>query len=430
MKDKETDDNGAVPRSDLVVCVHGLGYVGLPTAAILANSGYKVRGFDVNPELRTELRSGEISLDEQDLARFVERALEDGLTVVDEVKPADFHLICVPTPYNKDLDTTNLSYVEEAAETVANMLREGDTVVLESTVPPGTTAEKLREILERSGLSAENDFLLGYSPETVLPGNTLTELRENDRLVGTVAGRPHNKIVSLYDSFVSGDLRTTDATTAEFVKLIQNAYRDVNIAFANEVAKLAHEFDIVSRDSISLANNHRRVDILRPGPGVGGHCIPIDPLFLKHGNDVPMLIETARRVNDEMVGFVTGLLTEALGDLGGKKIALLGVAYKGGVGDTRMSPALSLTDTLRSKGAEVRLTDPYVDVDDIEEKSLSLEEAVEDTDATVLVTDHPEYGALDPNLFVKLMRGNIVVDTRDMIDTERWGDSGFEVHSI
>ncbi|MFC5279720.1 nucleotide sugar dehydrogenase [Halorubrum rubrum] len=413
------------------ICVHGLGYVGLPTAAVLANSGYEVYGFDADPDHRSDLMKGSFDIEEPDLDRFVRRALKDGLRIVSQPQEAEFHVICVPTPYDKDLDRTDLSYVEAAGEAVAAELREGDVVILSSTVPPGTTAGRLRDVVERSGLSASEDFVLGYSPETVLPGNTLTELRENDRIVGTVGGQPTDRLVALYDSFVSGDIRTADATTAEFVKLIQNAYRDTNIAFANEIAKLAHEFGIDSREAIAMANEHPRVEILRPGPGVGGHCIPIDPLFLNHNNDIPMLIETARRVNDGMPEFVAELLSAALGDLEGMRVALLGVAYKGGVSDVRETPSFVIAEGLLERGVdELRLTDPYVNSDDIGYELSSLEESLDEVDAAVLVTDHPEYGALSPQTFADRMSGDVIVDTRAMLDMDRWEAAGFDVYQV
>ncbi|SDF04734.1 UDP-N-acetyl-D-mannosaminuronic acid dehydrogenase [Halorubrum xinjiangense] len=418
-------------ETDPRICVHGLGYVGLPTAAVLANSGYEVYGFDADPAHRSDLKQGSFDIEEPDLDRFVRRALEDGLTIVSEPQDAEFHIICVPTPYDKNLDRTDLSYVEAAGEAVAEQLREDDTVILSSTVPPGTTAGRLRDVIEASGFSASEEITLGYSPETVLPGNTLTELRENDRIIGTVGGQPTDRIVALYDSFVSGDIRTADATTAEFVKLIQNAYRDTNIAFANEIAKLAHEFEIDSRGAIAMANKHPRVEILRPGPGVGGHCIPIDPLFLNHNNDIPMLIETARRVNDGMPEFVIELLSAALGDLEGVKVALLGVAYKGGVSDVRETPSFVIAEGLLERGIdELRLTDPYVDSDDIDYELSSVEECLDKVDAAVLATDHPEYGALSPKMFVNHMRGNVIVDTRAMLDEDRWETAGFDMYQV
>lgn len=417
--------------SGQTVCVHGLGYVGLPTAAMLANSEYSVLGFDADTERRAELASGNVNFDEEDLKRFVERALADGLAIVEDLQPADFHLICVPTPFDREQNRTDLGYVEAAGNAIADVLRDGDTVVLESTVPPGTTTGQLRPILERSGRSASRDFTLAFSPETVLPGNTLSELRENDRIVGGVETTMVPDVVALYRTFVTGDIRTTDATTAEFVKLIQNAYRDVNIAFANEVARLAHEFGINSRGAIKLANEHPRVDILDPGPGVGGHCIPIDPLFLNYGNDIPLLIETARAVNDGMVGFIVELLSAALEPLDGSTIGLLGVAYKGGVADTRESPSLRLEDRLLEAGvSDVRLTDPYVEPESTAFDVLPLEDAIEGTDAVVLVTDHPEYGALSPEAFANNMSGRVVVDTRAILDIDRWEWDGFDVYQV
>ena len=413
------------------VCVHGLGYVGLPTAAILANAGYEVYGFDVDPEHRRRLENQAFTFEEPDLERFVNRALDDGLTVVGDAEPAEFHVICVPTPYDEDLDRTDLSYVTAVGERISELLRRGDTVILSSTVPPGTTAGTLTEIVEREGLSTSEDVVLGYSPETVLPGNTLEELRENDRLVGTVGGREPDRIVALYESFVTGDVRVTDATTAEFVKLIQNAYRDVNIAFANEVARLADEFGIDSRDSITLANTHPRVDILRPGPGVGGHCIPIDPLFLNQGNDISVLIEAARTVNDGMVGFVEELLDAALGDVHDATITVLGVAYKGGVADTRKSPAFALIDRLVEAGVdEIRVTDPYVDECELDLEVTPLEHGLEGSDAAVLVTDHPEYRTFDPGTFADRMDGRVIVDTRGLLDEDRWSTAGFDIYQV
>lgn len=413
------------------ICVHGLGYVGLPTAAMFANSGYEVTGYDTDAEHRGSLENRDFSFEEPDLERFVDRALSDGLTIIGEPGPADVHVICVPTPYDKDINSTDLSAVQDAGVTIAESLRQGDTVILSSTVPPGTTDRLLGEVIEGEGWTITEDVLLGFSPETVIPGNTMTELRENDRLVGTVGGRSADRIVALYDSFVSGDIRTTDATTAEFVKLLQNSYRDVNIAFANEIAKLAHEFGIDSRESIRLANHHPRVDILRPGPGVGGHCIPIDPLFLTHGNDIPMLIETARMVNDGMPGFVIELVSAALGDLEGKSVTLLGVAYKGGVADVREAPSCELRSELLDRGVEkVQLIDPYVDDEHVPYELSSLEAGLNETDAAVLVTDHPEYGALSPEVFADRMRGNVMIDTRAMLDRNRWETAGFDVYQV
>ncbi|MEF8937590.1 MAG: nucleotide sugar dehydrogenase, partial [Halovenus sp.] len=261
------------------VCVHGLGYVGLPTAAMLANYGHDVFGYDANETVRAELRDAETPFDEPGLRAFLTQALEsDKLEISDEVVPAKYQIICVPTPFDETEKTADLSYIKQVGRAVAPVLREGDTVILESTVPPGTTVEELQPLLEESGLVAGEDFALAHSPETVLPGNIITELRENNRIVGGVNAVSAESAVRLYDSFVNGRIRKTcDPTVAEFVKLIQNTSRDTNIALANEIARLAHDYGIDSRETIELANEHPRVDILQPGPvdaGPLGRNIP------------------------------------------------------------------------------------------------------------------------------------------------------------
>jgi UDP-N-acetyl-D-mannosaminuronic acid dehydrogenase len=289
----------------------------------------------------------------------------------------------------------------------------------------------LRPILEESGLIAGEDFSLAFSPETVLPGNILTELRENDRHVGYVGEDIPAEIIALYESFVEGEIHTTDATTAEFVKLIQNAYRDTNIAFANETAKLAYEHEIDSREAIQLANDHPRVDILSPGPGVGGHCLPIDPLFLnQNDNGRAEFIETARDVNDSMPSFVTELLLDALGSIEGSQIAVLGVAYKGGVDDTRHSPGLALIEHLSGagNGISVAASDPRVENAMV--PLVPLETAVDGADAIVLVTDHPEYEDLNPEHIGAAMAQRLLVDTRAMLDRDRWEAAGFTVRRV
>ncbi|WP_144920720.1 nucleotide sugar dehydrogenase [Halorubrum salsamenti] len=425
------------------VCVHGLGYIGLPTAAMLANSGHDVRGYDVDEGLVATLRGGDVSLNEPGLSEFVSRALDGGgLTVVDEVRPAEYHLVCVPTPFDEAERRADLEYIRAASRAIRPVLREGDTVILESTVPPGTTASQMRPILEESGLSADDEFGLAHCPETVLPGNIIAELRANDRIVGGMTDEATAASVALYESFVDGEIRTTDGpTTAEFVKLIQNTFRDVNVGLANEIARLAHDYGIDSREAIEMANGHPRVNLLRPGPGVGGHCLPIDPWFLGDGSDNLDLIAAARRVNDGMVGFVVELLEELLPELDGKRVAVFGAAYKGNVDDTRMSPGLKLARELQhgSKqlkpatdgGAgrvEVAVHDPYV-----EDPTLNLEDAttaVTGAHALVITTDHDEFEELDPNRLAERMAESNVVDTKGILDADRWRQAGFSVRRV
>ncbi|GAA0522536.1 UDP-N-acetyl-D-mannosaminuronic acid dehydrogenase [Halorubrum aquaticum] len=432
------------------VCVHGLGYIGLPTAAMLANSGHDVRGYDVDDELVASLRDGDVGLDEPGLADFVARALDDGsLTIVDEVRPAEYHLVCVPTPFDAAERRADLAYVRAASRAIRPVLREGDTVVLESTVPPGATRSQMRPILEESGLSADGDFGLAHCPETVLPGNIIAELRANDRIVGGMTDAATASSVALYESFVDGEIRVTDGpTTAEFVKLIQNTARDVNVGLANEIARIAHDYGIDSREAIEMANGHPRVDILRPGPGVGGHCLPIDPWFLGEGSDALDLISTARRVNDGMVGFVVELLRELVSELHGKRIAVLGAAYKGNVDDTRMSPGLALARELQhgpeatapatdggvseaknvSRATSVAVHDPHVADATLDLRDLG--DATRDADAIAVVTDHDEFADLDPVELAGRMAEPNVVDATGILELDRWRDAGFSVRRV
>ncbi len=427
------------------VCVHGLGYIGLPTAAVLATHDHRVYGYDVNPEIRSMLRAGEVHLAEPGLGATVRSAVDAGrLAVVDDVRPADYHVICVPTPFDEATRTADLEYVEAAGAAIADHLRSGDTVVLESTVPPGTTESVLVPLLEACGLAVDEEVRVAHCPETVLPGDVLAELGANDRIVGGVDAAACASAARLYDSFVDAEIRTVpDPTVAEFVKLIQNTYRDANIAIANEFARLAADYGVDTRDAIALANRHPRVDILQPGPGVGGHCLPVDPWFLGHGSDELDLVAAARRVNDGMTGFVVELLSEALGDLADRKIAILGAAYKGDVADTRASPGLKLARELRhadrtlapmtADGGAVEppdvavhdphVTDPTLDLTD-------LETATDGADALVVATDHAEYAALDPGAVGERMRGTTAVDTKGVLERAVWRRAGFTLRRI
>lgn len=425
------------------VCVHGLGYVGLPTAALLANNGHDVAGFDVDESVVERLEREEVRVGEPDLQAYIETAIDGGrLVPTDEVVPADYHLVCVPTPLDFQSETADLSYVRSAAEGIAGVLRPGDTVILESTVPPGTTEGPVREVLERSGLTAGEEFHLAYSPETVLPGNILQELRENDRFVGGIDGESTQRAFELYDPCIDGTVnRAPDAATAEFVKLVQNAYRDLNIGFANELAKVARDYGVDTRTAIELANRHSRVDILQPGPGVGGHCLPVDPLFLAHGSDSVDLIRKGREVNDSMAGFVVDLVEEHFGTLVDKRLAILGIAYKGGVDDTRNSPGLRLARAFRDaavepepavtdggrSSVETRLHDPHVDDEDGVIGLVDMGTALDGADAIVVTADHEEYRQLDPHEAGERMRDRLLVDTKGLLDADRWRSAGFDV---
>ncbi len=415
------------------VCVLGLGYIGLPTAATLATHGLSVLGVDVNERVLSTLRDGGIHLHEPGLNTLVQASLKSGnLTVAACPEPSDVFIIAVPTPIHDD-KSPDLSAVSAAAEAIVPHLRAGNLVLLESTSPPGTTANLVAPILEQSGLRAGSDFHLAYSPERVLPGQILSELLENARVIGGIDRASAEAGRDLYGVFVRGEIVLTDSTTAEMVKLMENAYRDVNIAIANEFAQLADHFGVDVWEAIQIANLHPRVNILAPGPGVGGHCISVDPWFLVHGgSECAPLICTARSVNDGQPRFVVELIRRALGDLDGKRVAVLGLAYKRDVDDLRESPAIEVARLLGEAGAVVQAFEPHKPGVSIlgEETARSLAATVRDSEAIVLLTAHREFRELTPQALIELSPARIVIDCVRVWDSELWRAHGFRMYKL
>jgi UDP-N-acetyl-D-mannosaminuronic acid dehydrogenase len=383
---------------------------------------------DINPKVVETLASGEIHIHEPGLRTLVQAALKSGkLTISHQPSQADAFIIAVPTPIleNKDAD---LSYVTAATESILPYLRAGNLVMLESTSPPRTTIDLVAPILAFSGLKAGEDFYLAYTPERVLPGQILRELIENARVIGGVNTESAEMGRDLYASFVRGEIILTDATTSEMVKLMENTYRDVNIAIANEFSRLADRFGVDVWEAIALANRHPRVNILRPGPGVGGHCISVDPWFLvQAAPEITPLIGTARQVNDSQPRFVLELIRRAIGQLEGKSIAILGLAYKPDVDDLRESPALEVARLLQDCGARVSAYEPY------QKETLlpglvtgtSLEATIHDADALVLLVPHTPLINLSPEDISSLTRARIVVDGVNGWEAESWTGAGF-----
>ena len=415
------------------LCVLGMGYIGLPTACTFASNGLGVIGVDVNRRVVEVLRNGEIHIQEPGLRALVQAAFGSGnLRVAEHPEPADAFVIAVPTPIRDD-KRADLSAVRAAAEAIAGQLRPGNLVVLESTSPPRTTVDVLAPILERSGLRAGTDFYLAYSPERVLPGQILRELIENARVIGGINRASAEAGRDLYAVFVRGEILLTDATTAEMVKLMENTYRDVNIAVANEFARLAERFGVDVWEAIALANRHPRVDILRPGPGVGGHCISVDPWFLvEAAPDETALIRQARDVNDEQPGRVVARLRSALDGLAGKKLAVLGLAYKADVDDLRESPALEVAARLAAEGASVQTYEPNAPSVTAAgaRAAASLEAALEGADALILLVDHRALAQLPPAQAASRMRGRVVFDSRGVLPRAAWEQAGFTVHVL
>jgi len=416
------------------ICVLGLGYIGLPTASTFASHGIQVTGVDVNPEVVHTLQNGALHIYEPGLRTLVQAALRSGnLLIRQQPEPADAFIIAVPTPFHAD-KRADLGFVISAAESIVPHLRRGNLVVLESTSPPRTTADVVRPILERCGLKAGEDFYLAYSPERVLPGQILRELIENARVIGGIDPASAQAGRDLYATFVRGEIFMTDATTAEMVKLMENTYRDVNIAIANEFARLADRFGVDVWEATRIANLHPRVKILNPGPGVGGHCISVDPWFLvEAAPDLTPLIRTARQVNDAQPRFVVDLVRRALqGTLSGYTIAALGLSYKPDVDDLRESPAIEVARLLQEGGAQVLAFEPYKPDAEIPELTLApnLAAAIQDADVLLLLVGHTQLRKIDPVEVAQLTPARVVVDTVGGWPREAWEALGFRVYQI
>jgi len=426
------------------ICVLGLGYIGLPTASTFATHGIKVVGVDVNQRVVETLQNGEIHIHEPGLRTLVQAALKSGnLEICDLPEEADAFMIAVPTPFKQQAASdrlpansyplADLSYVTNAAEAIVPYLRRGNLVVLESTSPPRTTEDILVPILEKSGLKAGFDFHLAYSPERVLPGQILRELIENARVIGGIDPASAQAGHDLYATFVRGEIIQTTATTAEMVKLMENTYRDVNIAIANEFARLAERFDIDVWEAIALANRHPRVEILRPGPGVGGHCISVDPWFLvEAAPDLTPLIHTARDVNDAQPAHVVERIRRAAGGLKQKRIAVLGLAYKPDVDDLRESPAIEVARLLLEAGAEVISYEPFKVDSQIPgiPAAPSLEATLQGSDILVILVAHTPFKNLTPAEVTALTEARIVVDTVNIWDPTLWEPAGFRISCL
>ena len=379
------------------ICVIGLGYIGLPTAALLANNGYNVHGVDVIKATVDTINQGKIHIVEPGLEDFVKKAVDNGKLKAD-IRPtkSDVFIIAVPTPFREGF-VPNLDYVISACKSIAPFVKSGDIVVLESTSPVGTT-EKIGEILKDSGVNVSEIFI-AHCPERVLPGKILHELVQNDRIVGGLTLEATRKTADFYKTFVKGEILQTDARTAEMAKLTENSFRDVNIAFANELSILCDKFCINVWELISLANRHPRVNILSPGCGVGGHCIAVDPWFIVHagGNDAK-LIKTAREVNNYKMQWVVEKIKNAALKFeleSGKKpkIACLGLAFKPDIDDLRESPAVLVARDLMQAEFDILAVEPNIKSHkDFE--IINYEKAIDIADIVVFLVAHKEFKAL------------------------------------
>lgn len=425
------------------ICVIGLGYIGLPTATTFAKHGVQVLGVDINPNIVETLNVGKIHIHEPGLPEALSEVIQTGkFTASTKVEEADAFIIAVPTPFKENEFGTyqNIQYkladmraVISATESIVPYLKTGNLVILESTSPPQTTVNLVAHLLQKSGLQAGSDFHLCYSPERVLPGQIMKELVENARVVGGITKESAQAGNDLYSIFVKGEIRQTDATTAEMVKLMENTHRDVNIAIANEFSRLADKLGVNVWEAISLANLHPRIKILSPGPGVGGHCISVDPwFFVEAAPELTPLIYHSRQVNDAQPSFVVEKVKQALGSLKNKKIAALGLAYKPDVDDLRESPANEVIHLLQNEGAQVKAWEPFkpnANLNGINMAS-SFDDAIQDADLILLLVKHTEFTKLNPKEIAKKTKAKIALDTVNAWKTDEWQNAGFEVFKL
>jgi UDP-N-acetyl-D-mannosaminuronic acid dehydrogenase len=421
-------ENSGMKRIDKVAVI-GLGYIGLPTAAILATNGINVVGVDVNQKTVDAVNRGEVPFVEPDLGVHVAGAVSQGyLSASTETPVADAYIVAVPTPFRSDR-SADLSYIEAAARGIAPRLQGGELIVLESTSPPRTTRHlgniilELRPDLSLDGANGKPAILLAHCPERVLPGRVMIELVTNDRIVGGLTREAGEVAKELYATFCLGEILITDAITAEMSKLVENAFRDVNIAFANELSVISDQVGIDVWELIRLANHHPRVNILQPGPGVGGHCIAVDPWFIvAEAPEHSKLIRQAREVNDAKPGWVANKVISALDDrTESAEVAVLGLAFKANIDDLRESPAIQIAADLadRLPNRRINVVEPHVEDlpkhlsgrDNVE--LLAVDVALERSSIVLLLVDHDQFKLLDKELF----RGKAVIDTRGVLQS-------------
>lgn len=383
-----------IVKNDTRVSVLGLGYIGLPTAALLAHSGFLTSGYDTNPSVVDTVNRGKIHIVEEGLEEWVSSSIENGmLSASRQPQPADIYIVCVPTPFkvsSEGFKEPDITYVEAAIRSIAPIIKNGDLIILESTSPVGTT-DYILELI-RQNTSGVEDVYVAYCPERVLPGNILNEIVSNDRIIGGVDVKSTTRAAKFYRSFVSGNVLETNSKVAELCKLSENAFRDVNIAFANELSMVCETLSVDVWELISLANRHPRVNILKPGVGVGGHCIAVDPWFIvSSAAESTQLIKTARAVNDSKPQWVISQIEREVSRFEGiPKIACLGLSFKPDIDDFRESPALYIVDRLLDMGHLVSVVEPNVATLQNYDK-IELEDAISACDIIVVLVRHKEF---------------------------------------
>ncbi|TBX82476.1 nucleotide sugar dehydrogenase [Bacillus mycoides] len=398
------------------ICVIGLGYIGLPTSAVFAKHGAEVVGVDINSEVVDKLNRGEIHIEEPGLGEVVKEAINEGLLRASLTpEEADAFIIAVPTPNQKDEHKScDLTGVLTAVKKIIPYIKKDNVLIVESTIAPRSMNDYVQPLIEEAGFVVGKDIFLVHCPERVLPGKIMNEIVYNNRIVGGITPTCAQKAAQVYGMFVQGEIVKTDAKTAEMSKLMENTFRDVNIALSNELAKVCNTLEINVLDVIEMANKHPRVNIHQPGPGVGGHCLAVDPYFIiAKAPELTNIIQMSRDTNISMPSYVVENVGKLLKGIEKPKVAVFGVTYKGNTDDMRESPALEVIDLLREQGYEVAIHDPYIQASFF--KTLSSEEALEAADLLIVLTDHSEFSSMDYNKLAAKMRQPLLFDTRNCI---------------
>ncbi|MFJ7755458.1 nucleotide sugar dehydrogenase [Peribacillus muralis] len=407
------------------ICTLGLGYIGLPTSLMFAKHGVDVVGVDIHPDIISNLNLGRLHLEEPGLEEVLHEVLDSGKFQA-SLRPeyADVFIVAVPTPNNNDMQKScDLTHVAEATASILPFIRKGNIIIIESTIAPRSMDDHIRPMIEMTGLTIGKDIFLVHCPERVLPGRILEELVHNNRIVGGITETCSYKGSLVYQTFVKGEIIQTDAKTAEMSKLMENTFRDVNIALANELAKVCFELDINVLDVISMANKHPRVNLHQPGPGVGGHCLAVDPYFVvAKSPETARIIKLARDTNVSMPYHIVNCVRMMLEGIERPKVAVFGLSYKGNVDDIRESPAIDVVNILMGmEQMEVALHDPHVQSGML--PIVSVEDAVNDADLILVLTDHDEFKVMDYDDLSKLMANKMILDTRNCIDVTKTGVS-------
>lgn len=396
------------------ILVSGLGYIGLPTAVMFAKNGCEVVGLDINEGVVNKLNKGILHLEEPGLASELKSVVkEKKFRATLHSEKADVFIISVPTPNIENaLKSCDLSYVKAAVNTVSKNFEKGNVVIIESTIPPRTMSDIILPLVEEKGLVVGKDIYLAHCPERVLPGQILHELVYNNRIVGGITPECTKKASEVYATFVKGELLKTDSSSAELSKLMENTYRDVNIALSNELVKVCNQLDINALEVIRLANKHPRVNLHQPGPGVGGHCLAVDPYFISATiPSVTPLIQEARKINSTMPYYITNIVTRLVKDQKIKRMTVFGATYKGNIDDVRESPALEIYEYLeKNLGIQVSLYDPHVH----QEYSLDLYDALEKSEFLLILVDHDEFKNI-PEEVLNRMDRKLVFDTKNIM---------------